>query len=44
MEKQTFNENYIQYGFTSIFDNREEKEQRVLCYKVLSHHSLRPSK
>ena len=42
MAKQKFNENYIQYG--SIFDSKKEKRQCVLCYKVLSHHLLRPSK
>ena len=25
MAKRKFNENYIQYGFTSIFDIRKEK-------------------
>ena len=44
MAKQKFNENYIQYGFTLIFDIRKEKGQCVLCYKVFGHHSLRPSK
>ena len=44
MAKRKFNENYIQYGFTSIFDIRKEKGQCVLCYKVLGHHSLRSSK
>ena len=44
MSKQKFNENYIQYGFTLIFDIRKEKGQCVLCYKVLGHHSLKPSK
>ena len=39
-----FNENYIQYGFTSIFDYREEKGQCVLRYKVFGHYSLKPSK
>ena len=44
MAKRKFNESYIQYGFTSIFDNKEEKGQYVLCYKVFGQHSLRPSK
>ena len=44
MAKRKFNKNYFQYGFTSIFDIRKEKGQYILCYKVLGHHSLRPSK
>ena len=44
MAKRKFNKNYIQYGFTSTFAIRKEKEQCVLCNKVLGHHSLRPSK
>ena len=35
MAKRKFNENYIQYGFTSIFDNREEKGQFVSFYKFI---------
>ena len=44
MEKQKFNKNYIQCGFTSISDDGEEKGQYVLCYKVLDHYWFRPSK
>ena len=44
MSKQKFNSSYIQFGFTSIIDGREEKGQCVLCNKVLGQHSLRPSK
>ena len=44
MSKRKFNSSYIQFGFTSITDGREEKGQCVLCTKVLGQHSLRPSK
>ena len=44
MSKRKFNSSYIQFGFTSIIDGREEKGQCVLCNKVLGQHSLRPSK
>ena len=44
MSKRKFNSSYIQFGFTSIIDGREEKGQFVLCNKVLGQHSLRPSK
>ena len=44
MSKRKFNNSYIQFGFTSIIDGREEKDQFVLCNKVLDQHSLRPSK
>ena len=44
MSKGKFNSSYIEFGFTSITDGREEKGQRVLCNKVLGQHSLRPSK
>ena len=44
MSERKFNSSYIQLGFTSITDGREEKGQCVLCNKVLGQHSLRPSK
>ena len=44
MAKRKFNKNYIQYGFASIFDIRKEKRQYAVGYKILGHHSLRPSK
>ena len=44
MSERKFNSSYIQFGFTSITDGREEKGQCVLCNKVLGQHSLRPSK
>ena len=44
MSKRKFDSSYIQFGFTSITDCREEKGGCVLCNKVLGQHSLKPSK
>ena len=44
MAKRKFSDDYIKYGFTLILDGGEEKGQCVLCYKILSNHSFRPSK
>ena len=43
MTKRKFSDDYIKYGFTSILDSGEEKDQCVLCHKILSNRSLRPS-
>ena len=42
--KRSFCEDYIQYGFISLFDKDVVKGQCVLCHKVLGNDSLRPSK
>ena len=44
MSKRKFSDDYIKYGFTSVFDCEEEKGQCMLCYKILGCHFLRPSK
>ena len=44
MPKRKFNQDFIKYGFTSFSDRDEEKGQCVICYRVLSNESLRPSK
>ena len=44
MPKRKFNQDFIKYGFTSFSDRDEEKGQCIICYRVLSNESLRPSK
>ena len=43
-KKRKYDESYIQYGFTFITANGEEKPQCVVCNKVLSNDSMRPAK
>jgi len=43
-KKRQYNEIYMQYGFTVIIESGEEKPQCVLCNKVLSNDSMRPTK
>ena len=38
------NDSYIEYGFTCIINNGEERPQCVICNKVLSNDSLKPRK
>ena len=44
MAKRNYNDSYIKFGFTSLNDQGIEKWQCVVCYRVLSNESLRPSK
>ena len=44
MAKRKYNESYIKFGLTSLNDQGIEKGQCVVCYRVLSNESLRPSK
>ena len=44
MAKRKYNDSYIKFGFTSLNDQGLEKGQCVVCYRVLSNESLRPSK
>ena len=37
IKNQKYDESYLQYGFTSIVVNNEERPQCVLCNKVLSN-------
>ena len=43
-KKRNYSEEYIKFGFTSITASGQEKPQCVLCCKVLSTESMRPSK
>ena len=42
--KRAFCDDYIQYGFTSLFDKGVVEDLCVLCMNVLRNDSLRPSK
>ena len=42
-KKRKYNDNYIQYGFTTILEKGCEHPQCVVCFKVLSEHSMKPS-
>ena len=42
-KKRQYQEDYIQYGFTSIIKNGRELPQCVICYKVLSAEAMKPS-
>ena len=44
MAKRKYNDSYIKFGFTSLNDQGIEKGQGVVCSRVLSFESLRPSK
>ena len=44
IKKRKYNETYLEYGFTFIVVNNEERPQCVLCSKVLSNNSMRPAK
>ncbi|XP_076348022.1 protein FAM200B-like [Tachypleus tridentatus] len=43
-KKRTYNEAFLKMGFTSIVQNSVVKPQCVVCGKVLSHESMKPSK
>lgn len=43
-KKRSYNEAFLSYGFTKIMDKSVEKPQCVVCSKVLSHESMKPSK
>ena len=43
-KKRKYDESYVQYGFTSININGEEKPQCVICNKVLANDSMKPTK
>ncbi|XP_042228601.1 zinc finger BED domain-containing protein 5-like [Homarus americanus] len=43
-KKRKYNDEYINYGFTSILADGIEKPQCVLCFKVLGNDSMRPGK
>lgn len=43
-KKRKYSPDYLNYGFTSISTNGEEKAQCVVCMTVLGNDSLRPQK
>ena len=43
-KKRSYNKAFLSYGFTSIIDKSVEKPQCVICLKVLSAESMKPSK
>ena len=44
MGKYSYKQDYLDLGFTSIKDHVAEKLQRVVCFKALSHESLKKNK
>ena len=42
--KRKYDDSYIKFGFTLLNNYGVEKGQCVVCYRVLSNESLRPSK
>ena len=42
--ERKYDDSYVKFGFTSLNDHGVEKGQCVVCYRVLSNESLRPSK
>ena len=44
IKKRKYDESYLQYDFTYIVDNNEERLQCALHNKVLSNDSMRPEK
>ena len=43
-KKRKYSDSYLKFGFTNIVDKGVEKPQCVVCYKVLTVDSMRPSK
>ena len=43
-KKHNYDDNYLDFGFTSITDKGVVKPQCVICHKILTAESLRPSK
>lgn len=43
-KKRTYQDSYIEYGFIATTVNGDERPQCVLCSKVLSNDSLKPTK
>ena len=43
-KKRSYSDSFFKYGFVSIVDQGIEKPQCVLCMKVLSPESMKPSK
>ena len=43
-KKRSYSKAFLSYGFTSLIDKSVEKPQCVICLKVLSAESMKPSK
>ena len=43
-KSRKFSESYLKMGFTSVFDNGNQKPQCVLNCSVLSNEAMKPSK
>lgn len=44
VKKRKYDATYIEYGFTIIVNNGEEKSQCVICNKRLSNDFMKPTK
>ena len=44
IKKRKYDHSYIEYGFTSIVINGEERPQCVICSKALTNDSMKPTK
>ena len=42
--QRTYDQSFIQYGFTIVMEGNEEKPKCLLCRKVLSAESMKPNK
>ena len=43
-KKRSYKEAFLNFGFTSVIENSIEKPQCVICSKVLTQESMKPSK
>lgn len=43
-KKRSYKEAFLKFGFTSVSEGPFEKPQCVICFKVLSQESMKPSK
>ena len=43
-KKRKYSEDYLKFGFTTLFSNGTEKPQCILCNAVLSTEPMTPSK
>ena len=43
-KSRKYSDNYLDFGFTSVLQNGEEKPQCVICNKILASESMLPNK
>ena len=43
-KKRSYKEAFLNFDFTSVIKNSIEKPQCVICFKVLTQESMKPSK